>query len=386
MRVVYALEPYPTEVERTIFLAGPTPRAEDVPSWRPEAMRLLEEKGWEGTVFVPEPRDGKFRPAYDDQIEWELEGLRRADCIVFWIPRDLETLPGFTTNVEFGTWASSRRVILGAPTDAPKLRYLRAIAHRLGVPEASSLEGTVERAIDQVGEGAPRKGAECQLPAGVFRSPVFQSWLTAQRAAGNIIERLSLEWSLHTGPRRDFLFLWVVHAAVYVSKEGRTKKNEVIVGRPDVAAVVLYRKREPLERSELVLVREFRAPASNADAYVHEHAGGSAFDATLPWVEVARSEVEEEVGLHLAIERLRAIGSRQIAATLSAHRAHAFAAEISEEELAVLKRATEPRGEGGTERTFVEIWAFEELLADERVDWSTLGLAIRAISPPRDPE
>jgi len=41
VQVVYARTPYPTSVKRTIFLAGPTPRSPQVPSWRPRALELL---------------------------------------------------------------------------------------------------------------------------------------------------------------------------------------------------------------------------------------------------------------------------------------------------------------------------------------------------------
>ncbi|HVI00101.1 MAG TPA: nucleoside 2-deoxyribosyltransferase domain-containing protein, partial [Enhygromyxa sp.] len=100
MQVVYARQPFPAAFTRAIFLAGPTPRSSDVPSWRPRALELLAERGYDGAVFVPEDADGNARFDYTDQIDWESEGLALADVIVFWIPRDLDTLPGFTTNVE----------------------------------------------------------------------------------------------------------------------------------------------------------------------------------------------------------------------------------------------------------------------------------------------
>src|SRR6266511_3357557 len=45
----------------SLFLAGPTPRSADVPSWRPEALNLLRGLGFAGTVLVPERRG--WRPA-----------------------------------------------------------------------------------------------------------------------------------------------------------------------------------------------------------------------------------------------------------------------------------------------------------------------------------
>lgn len=104
--LVYAPEPLPSLVgARSIFLAGPTPRSQDVKSWRPEAVRLLTEAGFTGTLLLPEDRGGVFHGDYDTQVEWETEALQRATVILFWIPRDLATMPALTTNDE---WASGR--------------------------------------------------------------------------------------------------------------------------------------------------------------------------------------------------------------------------------------------------------------------------------------
>lgn len=158
MKVIYAVQPlpYPGLVPDSIFLAGPTPRTDDVPSWRPEALDLLKEQGFEGTVFVPEAEGGGWHGIYDEQVEWEWEALARAACVLFWIPRDLSTMPAFTSNVEFGFIIAFRpqAVVLGAPDGAPKLRYLQTLAReqrlfrgafgRAGtathIPQATTLE------------------------------------------------------------------------------------------------------------------------------------------------------------------------------------------------------------------------------------------------------
>lgn len=123
-------EPILDVVPNSIFLAGPTPRSDDVKSWRPEALKLLAQQDFEGHVFVPESSDWGWLGDYDGQVRWEWEALGRAACVLFWVPRNLEDMPGFTTNVEFGFMAARYpfRVILAAPEDAPKLRYLRFVA------------------------------------------------------------------------------------------------------------------------------------------------------------------------------------------------------------------------------------------------------------------
>src|SRR5690349_13884606 len=106
--IAYAQEPVPSTWDASVFLAGPTPRDPAVPSWRPGAVDLL---------------------------------------------RDLWA--GFTTNVEWGRWEASGKVVLGAPPDAPKNRYLFHYAQRHGVPTAHTLPATMAAALDLV---ARRKG------------------------------------------------------------------------------------------------------------------------------------------------------------------------------------------------------------------------------------
>jgi len=147
MHIVYAFEEAPRSYTKSLFLAGPTPRDEQTPSWRPKALRILEESGYGGVVFVPEARDGRWRKDYDGQIAWEDKYLNVADCILFWVPRDLTSMPAFTTNVEWGTWHRSGKCVLGAPPNAPKMSYLFYYAKKLGIPSSDSLPGTIKLAL-----------------------------------------------------------------------------------------------------------------------------------------------------------------------------------------------------------------------------------------------
>ena len=112
--------------EKSIFLAGPTPRSNDVVSWRGDAIKILEDLKFDGVVYVPENKDGKHRKLLDvtPLIDWELKRLERASKIVFWVPRELKDMPAFTTNVEFGYHMKTGKVIYGRPDEAPKNRYL----------------------------------------------------------------------------------------------------------------------------------------------------------------------------------------------------------------------------------------------------------------------
>ena len=151
MRVVFADQPVSLTAP-SIFLAGPAPRSPEVVSWRVEALDLLRQLGFGGTVLVPERRDWNTRFDYLDQVEWEFAGLSGCSVIAFWIPRDITTLPGFTTNVEFGRYVGTRPCVYGRPTGAPHTKYLDWLYTKLTGrrPEETQL-ATLEAAVEAAG-------------------------------------------------------------------------------------------------------------------------------------------------------------------------------------------------------------------------------------------
>jgi 8-oxo-dGTP pyrophosphatase MutT (NUDIX family) len=380
--VVRPSEEPPDAWDAAVFLAGPTPRRSDVASWRPDAIALLRRRWSKGrlVVFSPEPPGGAV-PDYLDQVEWEARGLHLADCVLFWVPRELGTMPAFTTNVEWGVWHDSGRAVFGAPPDAPKNRYLAAGAKAHGVPTADTLAGTVDSALTEVGPGAHRVGGERHVPLLVWRTPSFQRWHQAQTAAGNTLLDARVVWTFKAGPDRTVHY-WALHARMHVASEDRVKANEVVLSRPDVSAVVLYRRAAALGDTEVVLVREFRTPASTVDGFIHELPGGSGPEPDPGQQAIA--EVAEETGLTLDPRRLRAHGSRQSAGTLSAHHVHVFSAELTEQELAHLRDGQgAPHGlPGSGERTWVEIVRYGELHRQQLVDWATLGMIAQVVGAP----
>lgn len=377
--VVHANETPPDSWSASVFLAGPLPRSGNAASWHPEAVAHLRGQ-WRGdgllVVFSPEPREG-LESDYDGQIAWEERCLHLADVILFWVPRDLATMPAFTTNIEWGVWHDSGKAVLGAPEDAPGNAYLFRQAEARGVPSARTLGATVADALDRIGAGAVRTGGEREIPLFVWRLDSLQRWLAAQRDAGNALLSARLDWTFRVGPLRAVHY-WALHVGVHVAAEDRVKDNEVVLSRPDTAAAVLYRPAPDPDDTAVVLVREFRSPASTPDGAVHEPPGGSGPGP----VDTAQAlaEVEEETGLVLAADRLRPLGSRQVAATLSAHHAHLFAAEITDDELAALAAAPGPHGVGGGEVTWIEIATFGELRKGNLVDWATLGMVTQALA------
>lgn len=172
MKLIFARQPV-VDVLHSIALVGPTPRSKDVLSWRIDAVKHLEQLGFQGSVLIPENPDFTFRDwekdfPYDEQVEWELEMLEKATCLMFWIPRDMVTLPGLTTNDEFGAFKRSGRVVLGTPPDAFRVKYQRWYAKKLGIPQTSTLEDTCKEAIKMATDSTTPLGP--QQPAIVFET------------------------------------------------------------------------------------------------------------------------------------------------------------------------------------------------------------------------
>lgn len=139
--------------EKSIFLAGPTPRSEKVKSWRGEACKRLEELGFEGVVYVPEYSTWSPKMDYLDQVSWEREALTEATTILFWIPRSFPDMPALTTNVEFGYWMHSGKIIYGRPDDAEKIKYLDWLYEGdYGMKPVNNLDELLEKAISLADE------------------------------------------------------------------------------------------------------------------------------------------------------------------------------------------------------------------------------------------
>lgn len=80
--------------------------------------------GFDGVVYVPEYSTWKPKEDYVDQAMWERIALTDAMIILSWIPRKLPDMAAFITNVEFGYWLHSGKVVYGRPNDASKIKYL----------------------------------------------------------------------------------------------------------------------------------------------------------------------------------------------------------------------------------------------------------------------
>jgi hypothetical protein len=154
MKVCYSNHPLPdlSVNEQRIFLAGPTPRDTVTASWRPSALEILYRLGFEGNVLVPEWDTGFGKVDYMDQVEWEWAGLHNS-VRAFWVPRNLQTMPAFTTNVEFGLYLESG-IVYGRPDDAHNCRYLDWIYNRVtGLHPHHNLQDLLQQAVLVASQG-----------------------------------------------------------------------------------------------------------------------------------------------------------------------------------------------------------------------------------------
>lgn len=383
MQVIYVPNTPPETFSKSLFLAGPSPRDPAHYDWRPEALKHLEELGYDGVVFVPLPVDhSDWRHGFDAQVDWEKKYLDMADVVVFWVPRDLKTLPALTTNVEFGMYFESGKVVLGYPETATNMRYISSHAEKQHIPQFRDLRETLACAVERIGEGAPRTGGEREVPLHIWKMKSFQAWMMAQKAAGNRLDGAHLLWNFRVDPSKDVVFAYALRVNVYVAREHRNKTNEFILSRPDISSIVAYhRTTENILDAEIAIVREFRSPASLGDCYIQEVPGGSSWKVEEDAFETAAHELSEETGFSVASKRLKFLGARQVAGTLSTHLAHVFACEITGDEITFL-RSQDGIAHGvieDTERTYVEIYTVRQLLARPLTDWANLGMILTAL-------
>lgn len=382
MHIVFSNQELPSYISKSIFLAGPSIRDYTQKDWRHDALAILEQMNYTGTVFVPIPDVVFYGQSplktgdYNTQISWEQSARSMADIIVFWIPRNIKNgMYGLTTNFELGEDLKTGKVVYGRPDHADKTRYLDMV---VGGPVFNDLSLLLNHAVSFL-KDYERTGVEATIPSNVWSSKHFQTWYRLLKDAGNTLESFNVVSVYPESPGP--LFFFMAKVSVYVASEDRHKSNEVILGRPDISSVIPYYVDEYGEK-HILLVKEFRSPAVNNKGYVYEFPGGSAGShECISAKKNACKELEEEAGLCISEERIEYVGVRQLASTFSIHQSHLYKVRMTSEEYLLMKEYSESQkvfeDDWGCERTFCVLINQKDIMSLP-VDYTTLGMLMEA--------
>ena len=377
----------PTTIEKSIFLAGPSPRSFDVYDWKRDAINILKDIKFDGTVFLPVPKN-KFYIGQDgsdwtyyNQIDWEIKAREMADSIVFWVPRNIKAgMPGFTTNVEFGEDLNSNKMTYGRPDNAEKCRYLDERVKRNKETVYPSLKDMLIDVKNNLGAGSKRVNGEVNIPLFIWNTKQFQSWYTSLKNNGNKLLNAKVKSFIKVGNNHIFSFsLWV---DIWIEKEQRRKPNETVFFRSDISSVVAYHKAPEGAGNYIVLVEEFRSPVNNSLGRVLELPSGSSFDDEEP-LENAQKELAEETTLVIEdITRFKFISKRQLVSTFCSYQNSLYAIELTKSEIEQLvhrQNNQDPMGlDQGYEKTFVRV-IHDSNLFNHDIDYSNIGMIFEAL-------
>ena len=399
-QAVCAPEPVPAAFSASVFLAGgETSDTSDDSSAAPRgavlahALDLLGSKGFDGVVLSPQPRDGARPESGERLLAWQEEALRLSDVLLLCVGGARGSLPSHDAEL-WGQWQRSGRMVLFAPGPAGAESPLLRAAAKAGVPVGRTLAEAVQHCLGLLRGSALRRGGERAVPLPLWRSPSFQSWYRALRRAGHRLDDAQVEWTYRSRGSGRPPLLWAMRPRVYIPTERRHKAGEVVVGRTDVSATVLYHRGggRGLRDTLVVLVREFRSAVRNGSGFGLMLPGGSSAQASEREQDPRRTalkEVHEETGLLLEAAQLEAVpaGDRQLMASLSSHHAYLYRAELSDAQLAHLQAdaaGSRSHGANPNERCYVTLRTVGSLLADQDLDWSQLGMVLLALQPDKD--
>ena len=394
MKIVYNREEAPKFFNKSVFLAGPTPRDKKLKSWRTDAIEILKGKGYDGVVFCPEDNPATPDVAFPDydtdpegyvaQVDWENKWLQASDCILFWVARELPDFPGLTTNVEFGRYFKTGKISAGSPKSAVKNTYLRVLLEKEDIKWYYDLDKCIDNVLEIIGDGANRVGSERLFPIHIWNHPTFSKWhLELESNKNNCsIEDSTIEYTFWAKIAKK-PFLWIIHPNIKIGKEKRNKTNEFVIGRTDLCTLVVH---SPIEedymKTKIVIIKEFRSPVRNKEGYVYELPSGS-IELNGKAVEQAFKEFEEETGVKLKNPKSAIlIKERQCVSTFSSHTNTVYSYELSEEEINKIEKDTKGKHFGlekDSEMTYVEIQTIKEILDQDLLDWSMLGVIFETI-------
>jgi hypothetical protein len=104
--------------------------------------------------------DASWRQSIEDaqfrtQVEWELDGLERADVIAMWFERDSKSP---ITLLELGLHARGGKVVVGCPEGFWRRGNVEVVCARFGVPLLDTFDGFIAAVRVRLGEVRERRG------------------------------------------------------------------------------------------------------------------------------------------------------------------------------------------------------------------------------------
>ena len=156
-KVITAPEPLPAKFERpAVFLAGSIDDGA-TENWQKKLAAALERED----VVVLNPRRDSWREsvkqeageaAFREQVEWELNGLERADIVAMYLAPESRAPISL---MELGLHARSGRLIVACPDGFWRKGNVELVCARYGVPLVGSLEQLVEAVRGKMAQPRP---------------------------------------------------------------------------------------------------------------------------------------------------------------------------------------------------------------------------------------
>lgn len=327
MHLIFSDHSIPTVITKSIFLAGPSPRAKEVHDWRVDALAYLESIDYDGAVFIPIPEkkfygeDDSDTWTYDGQIEWECLFRKLADVILFWVPRTKE-LPGYTTNIEFGEDLITGKVVYGRPDKAEKCRYMDKRMNMHKVAYSTTLQDTIDSAVKKLGEGAKRIDGEVYIPLFVWNSVSFKNWYGQLVSSGNNLKKADVLFNKNgnTG-------YYILEVDVWSEKEQIYQHEEVVISIHNTFSIVAFYKEEDvkmllLNNTELNNLGYYSLPSSSVKD-----------EKTMPNI-----LFEKLLNIKCEQKRFEAVTEKKLT-SLSSHNHYLFKIELTSNEAHMLNNA-----------------------------------------------
>lgn len=140
----------PVDTPPVVFLAGSIEMGKAI-HWQAEIIRQLQENDWQGIVLNPRRQDWdssweqkKENGLFNEQVNWELEGLEKATCTLFYFAPGTKSP---ITLLELGLQARAGKALVCCPDGFWRKGNIDIVCERYDVPQVATLEELVSETI-----------------------------------------------------------------------------------------------------------------------------------------------------------------------------------------------------------------------------------------------